>query len=887
MNSIGTQQPLSGGGTRSVNFFNGRVLSGEDLSNEQAANLAEHRRLGQAIGEGIVSGLEVVLSPADKQKATPTLRVHAGVAINREGQTLILPGNTDVLLDNVPSTGTVSVFSASSSLPTSSSSPTDSGVYLLMLSPVREREGFALSNSARGEASSYNTLYFVDTVEFRLLPLGIDSDLLNDPDHLRNALAYLCFGFAEGNTQPFQLNPQGSLVRCYGLLDTYRPRKLANSDVPLALVYLTAANGITWIDQWSVRRRVTHPAPSDSWEDLLANHRQGEAEARFLQFQHHIMEMRGTLNATASSTNAQNPRTLPASNSFKYLPAAGYLPVGGKDGNGFQWPTFLDQLAPQFITLVDAGLLRSILQTSLYRDPIKVVAAGSKEALAPVDVYQDPAQPNWVLFARVSSNRLNVTVTAPGFKPEQLAVKLGPQTELTIPLTPSQPTAQQSDQGKPPLYMDIANVKEPALYQVRLTMVPRVKEIPSTRLPSMVQIDLSSDNTGVKTWLGNWSDWLNSLYPDQNVGGVPPVIYINPYFTPHVISDEPQAYAVFNTVAIPLLVNLPSRTLPLPVALSRSDIPGLGEDAAQNLTEFGFQSVNNIAGAWSHVVADASGLSLDYGRYLIGDAIKAVEHIRAHRLYYSGIDARTEEILQEMGIADDVALANADPAVLGPQIKSKSFAASLIEQARKIAPGTWELSTLGLKPEQITALAGLDIRSKGEFVLEADSSAGRDKIATLLKVPTQQVTDWHTAALTHLTSDSLRLAHITDLTLLPDMDASIANALALADIMTVDELAKANIAELAQTTRIPRKQLETLQNEAASASRESLDVLKLASITKEMAEALDNLKINTVAVLFQQTEEHIASAFSGPIHVARAILEGIHAAFSGRPGPLQ
>ena len=89
---------------------------------------------------------------------------------------------------------------------------------------------------AHPEASSYNTLYFVDTVEFRLLPRGIDSDLLNDPDHLRNALAYLCFGFAEGNTQPFQLNPQGSLVRCYGLLDTYRPKKLANGDVPLALI---------------------------------------------------------------------------------------------------------------------------------------------------------------------------------------------------------------------------------------------------------------------------------------------------------------------------------------------------------------------------------------------------------------------------------------------------------------------------------------------------------------------------------------------------------------------------------------------------------------------------------------------------------------------------
>ena len=36
-NVLQLQQPLTDGGIRSVNFFNGRLLSGKDLSREQAA----------------------------------------------------------------------------------------------------------------------------------------------------------------------------------------------------------------------------------------------------------------------------------------------------------------------------------------------------------------------------------------------------------------------------------------------------------------------------------------------------------------------------------------------------------------------------------------------------------------------------------------------------------------------------------------------------------------------------------------------------------------------------------------------------------------------------------------------------------------------------------
>ena len=57
--SIDLQQPIIDGGIRSINFFNGRMLTARDLTREQSANREVTRRLGQAVGEGVAYGLEV------------------------------------------------------------------------------------------------------------------------------------------------------------------------------------------------------------------------------------------------------------------------------------------------------------------------------------------------------------------------------------------------------------------------------------------------------------------------------------------------------------------------------------------------------------------------------------------------------------------------------------------------------------------------------------------------------------------------------------------------------------------------------------------------------------------------------------------------------------
>lgn len=59
------------GSVRNVNYFNGRLLTAEDLTAGQAANNTHHWQLGQAIGAGVVRGLEV--SAGTTTTANPTV----------------------------------------------------------------------------------------------------------------------------------------------------------------------------------------------------------------------------------------------------------------------------------------------------------------------------------------------------------------------------------------------------------------------------------------------------------------------------------------------------------------------------------------------------------------------------------------------------------------------------------------------------------------------------------------------------------------------------------------------------------------------------------------------------------------------------------------------
>src|SRR6267142_3062225 len=89
-------KPILTGGIRSVNFFNGRLLSGEDLSREQEANRETHKMLGRAIGDGIAYGFEVSRAAGSGTNAIVT--VQPGLAINRNGDALRLSSPIDLSL---------------------------------------------------------------------------------------------------------------------------------------------------------------------------------------------------------------------------------------------------------------------------------------------------------------------------------------------------------------------------------------------------------------------------------------------------------------------------------------------------------------------------------------------------------------------------------------------------------------------------------------------------------------------------------------------------------------------------------------------------------------------------------------------------------------------
>jgi hypothetical protein len=371
MSTTDLLKPILDGGIRSANFFNGRLLSGEDLTTEQKANQEARRQLGQAIGEGIAYGLEVFESTGASTKALPVVTIKAGLAINRKGRTLMLPADTDVALireSNANGT-TAAVGFGDCQPPEGGVYIAGDGVYLLTIGPASGPDGGRAPVSGLGNViASCNTKYLVDGVRFRLLELPLTSAELSDTNRLRNRVAYKCFGTTDGSVSGFFRNPFGPVVTKYGLLDELRPNRLTDCEVPLALIYWTIHDGIKFIDLWAVRRRLIEPATARGWPLLIGDRRVSEAEAMALQFEDHIQDIRAT---------ETNPSAIVATQRFALLPAVGLLPVTGIGSpGGFNPATFFGARASTSAAMTDGNLLRHLMHEALYHEPIDLSASG-------------------------------------------------------------------------------------------------------------------------------------------------------------------------------------------------------------------------------------------------------------------------------------------------------------------------------------------------------------------------------------------------------------------------------------------------------------------------------------------------------------------------------
>lgn len=355
--------PFLDGGIRSTNFFNGRLLSREDMQREQDAARAAHERLGRALGAGIAQGLEVeAVAIGGSSVADPVVTVRAGLAVNRRGQTIALDRDVAVSLlrPAAPATGgsVAAGGFATCAPPENAVYVVGTGAYLLTVAPASQTQGLAVVSGLNNTASPCNAKERVEGVQFHLYQVKLAPTELADDAHLRNAVAYKFFA-AGGATTDAVRDPFGVAAAPAALTDPAVP----DCDVPLAVFQWTAAGGLRWVDLWSVRRGL-----SGALDPPLGGtaHRARVGEARLRQFLDEI----GQISATSRPA-------LKASDRFAFLPPVGALPLpasGGSPIGAFDLSTFFSGLTTRDPVVIDAARVAPLLDASLLYPPIELAS---------------------------------------------------------------------------------------------------------------------------------------------------------------------------------------------------------------------------------------------------------------------------------------------------------------------------------------------------------------------------------------------------------------------------------------------------------------------------------------------------------------------------------
>jgi hypothetical protein len=308
--------PITDAAIRTVNFFNGRLLTGPDLAREQQARREADQRLGQAVGDGIAHGLMVSLARTPAPDGRPAVAITAGLAVNRRGQPLMLARTVQVAL-GTPSPPAARVasreclFSDCAPVP-SGDVVRGGGIWLLSIAPAFADEGRAPVSGLIDAPARCAIDAVAEAVRFRIIEVrsGLHGLALDDP-RLRNRLAYRCFGNAVARAWASGLpggQPAGD-----DLIDALRRDGLDDADVPLALIAFDAAGGALFCCPHSVRRPIDGSAQGPALFDAVRPRRDAVGQAMLAQF----IDQLATSDALAR----------PLRERFAHLPAAAL--VGG------------------------------------------------------------------------------------------------------------------------------------------------------------------------------------------------------------------------------------------------------------------------------------------------------------------------------------------------------------------------------------------------------------------------------------------------------------------------------------------------------------------------------------------------------------------------------
>ena len=351
--------PFLDGGIRSTNFFNGRLLSREDMQREQDAERAVHERLGRALDAGIVRGFEVEARSIGGNSVTdPVVTVHAGLAVNRHGQTVALDRDVNVSLlkpATAPTNGTTLAGSFATCLPPENAVYiVGTGVYLLSVSPASQKQGLAVVSGLGNAAAACNAKEVVEGVQFRLFQVKVTAAELVDDAHLRNVVAYKFFA---ADSAGAVRDPFGLAASALTLTDP----PLTDCDVPLALFQWTTTGGLRWVDLWSVRRRLAQMPGTDAWPMFPDARQDALGEAMLRQFQQHLGALRDV-----------NALPVHANDAFRWLPPAGLVPLGGITGAiGVDAAQFFDGFTQRGPMFIEGARVSALLRLATRFPPIR------------------------------------------------------------------------------------------------------------------------------------------------------------------------------------------------------------------------------------------------------------------------------------------------------------------------------------------------------------------------------------------------------------------------------------------------------------------------------------------------------------------------------------
>jgi hypothetical protein len=321
-------------GLQAPHYFNGRLLSAEDLQADQRSILQRESWLGRASGYGVIEGLMVTQANTTNVQINATsVQITAGIGLNRQGQIVRLPKDFILTLtppaahaQQTPVTDT-GRFTSCDVQSTVRGDATPAGIYLLTALPASHFEGLApmkqmagsVTMSTSSDSAGCGSKWEVEGIRFKIIPLtDFDPNAAGvTENNRRNLFAHWCFGSAvlpDEGLDPFHFSAD------FGGLDRLDLADLTPCDLPLAVFYWTGSK-LTFVDAWSARRRLIRPdalaTAQPHWKGILSDQRLAEAQARFLQFQDHVQQL----------VDEKKANGVVMKDYFRFLPPVGFLPV--------------------------------------------------------------------------------------------------------------------------------------------------------------------------------------------------------------------------------------------------------------------------------------------------------------------------------------------------------------------------------------------------------------------------------------------------------------------------------------------------------------------------------------------------------------------------------